>query len=248
MQTFILFLESKSFNKKFLDQFGKYKFYLINADKFRSKNKDCEEFGNFAISPWFKEIPKNEIWIDNNSDKAEHKFFISNALTQMKIIDGGGSEHEAYSAGERIEKAYRKKSDHIKNKVPKKEIYIKKYCKIENITVWLVTGEIVRDYYKTDFVEGGNGPMDGNKKDAAYSWIPPNEIWIESTISPKEIPLIILHEFVENTVMRYKHLSYDKAHIIASKVEFAHRPDLFTKEDVENLTKDKVFKLIKVFC
>ena len=82
--------------------------------------------------------------------------------------------------------------------------------------------------YKTDFVEGGHGYV--------YEWIPKDEIWIDNKIKSKEIPVIILHEFTERTLMKYKNIPYGRAHIAASKVEFEHR-GIFNKKDAGNLSR-----------
>ena len=62
--------------------------------------------------------------------------------------------------------------------------------------MWLVDGELVRDLYKTDYICGGNPYV-------PYPWIPKNEIWIEKNLKKEEIYSIILHEYVESTLVNY---------------------------------------------
>ena len=60
-----------------------------------------------------------------------------------------------------------------------------------------------------------------------------------------EIPVVLLHEFLERTLMKYKHFPYVRAHVAASKVEFEHR-GIFNKKDSLGLTKKVVMeKLLK---
>jgi hypothetical protein len=141
------------------------------------------------------------------------------------------------------EKAEREKIDHIKFKgkdfkTPPDKIYNKYYCGIpspnDDIEVWLVNGEIVRDLFKTDFIEGGNGEV--------YKWIPRQEIWIEKNLEDVETNLTILHEYIESTLMRYKKFNYDKAHVIACKVDFKNRKN-WEIEDVKDLTREEALEM-----
>ena len=84
-----------------------------------------------------------------------------------------------------------------------------------------INGRIVRDLYKTDFVEGGHGYV--------YAWIPNNEIWIESCIHASEAKFILLHESVERKIMKDFNLDYHVAHNIAADVEYN------TRESDENI-------------
>jgi hypothetical protein len=130
-----------------------------------------------------------------------------------------------------------KKNPWKTDKKPHKDIYIKKYgdMKEEDIEVFYVDGEVVRNKFKSDFIEGGHGFV--------YQWIPNNEIWIEyGPESTKEAPFILLHEYVERTLMKYKKISYEKAHNIAAKVEFDKRPSQMSKEEVLALSPKQALK------
>lgn len=208
----------QKFNKSL---YGKYTIYEINPLEVRDSNLDMQEFGDFGFHLWFKEIPKNELWINKNLNKREKALAIENGLNQMKDIDNGISEHKAYQNAIKKEKAIREKMDGIKfegkklNKTPK-QLYIKQLTTLEDGTkIFLVDGELIRDLFKTDFIEGGN--------EKAYSWVPKGEIWLEDNLSPKELPYILLHEYTERWLMKNKNMNYDKAHKLASKVEFNNR-------------------------
>src|SRR5581483_11638788 len=124
---------------------------------------------------------------------------------------------------------------------PPEKLYDEYFCGIpspgDDVEVWLVDGEIVRDLYKVDFIEGGN--------DQVYrKWLPKGEIWIEKNLKDEhEICVTILHEYVENTLMKKKHYSYDKAHNVASKVEFSKRGKKWDMADVKSLNRDEALKM-----
>lgn len=110
----------------------------------------------------------------------------------------------------------------------------------DDIEVWLINGEVVRDLYKTDFIEGGNGEV--------YKFCPKQEIWVEKNLMQEkgEVDITILHEYVESTLMRYKKFSYDKAHNIAAKVDWHHRKK-WTFEDVKELDRETALEMAKKY-
>src|SRR4029453_15337671 len=80
------------------------------------------------------------------------------------------------------------------------------------VKVWVVDGNLVRSYYKTDYTEGGHGYV--------YPWVPRPEIWIEDGVDHREIPFIVSHEYLERRLMRDEGIDYDTALDICSRVEF----------------------------
>jgi hypothetical protein len=198
----------------------------------------------------FPFIPLGEIWIAKSVKPKERHFILDTVLAYVKNVDRGCSPGDSYDvailheAAERekdvFKKFHGKKQVRMKQNTHRtvpKEIYVKKYGTIhdatEDIDVYFVNGEYVRDFYMTEYVEGGHGYV--------YDWVPKNEIWIEDSLDEAEIPAILLHEFLERTLMKYRKFPYVKAHVIASKVEFEHR-GIFTKKDALRLTKSIVFK------
>lgn len=239
------FLEySRNLHKHLTGQFGKYKVFTVDGANVRKINSKMHEFSDWGIHPVFSEIPKDEIWIDSITNTKETFFAKFQALKQYRLIDSGLSVSQAYNISLKEDKKIREIVDGLKfhpektSKDVPEGVHIKEYCKIGNIVVWLVDGEVVRDEFKTDFVEGGNGQV--------YKFCPNNEIWIEKTVRKSEIPLIILHEFVELTLMKYKRFGYNRAHEIASKVDFKHEGN-FNKSDAESLTKDMALQLAKPY-
>jgi hypothetical protein len=116
------------------------------------------------------------------------------------------------------------------------------------VKVWVVDGNLVRSYYKTDYTEGGHGYV--------YPWVPRPEIWVEDGVDHRELPFIVRHEYLERRLMRDEGLDYDTAHEICSRVEFDLRkargatPLLVPgrgklhKKDLPRLTDDEVFQYV----
>ena len=231
-------------DKNLIDQFGKYKIYTVNGEKVRDIAEQDEEFGLSSSYFYFpKLIPKNEIWIEDDVKGEEQFVLIQSELYKIKLIESGMDKWEAYHQSEKIEKGYReelnlsKKSPEKTNKKGDDDLYVKKYCKInsDDIQVWLVDAKKVRNKFKSDFMEGGHGYV--------YKWIPNDEIWIENGIKEHEVPFILLHEFVERTLMKEEKMNYDKSHNISAKVEWSKRPDKISKNDMENMTEEEALKL-----
>ena len=78
------------------------------------------------------------------------------------------------------------------------------------VSIWLVDGFAVRNYFDVDFSQGGH--------DLVKKYIPAGEVWIEKEISPEERKFIVLHEMKERGLME-KGFSYSKAHTQANRLE-----------------------------
>ena len=245
MQSFIEHYKKKSLNKKLIETYGKYQVYLVNGEAVRNTSQAMEEFGGSGNHYFYDFIPENEIWIEDNVREKERDILIARELYSIKLIEGGMSQPKAYAKATDKEKDYReslklsKQSPEKTDKRAPDSVYVDEYGKIESegLTVWTVDGEVVRNKYKTDFIEGGHGYV--------YAWVPNDEIWLEFGIDKKEMPLLILHEFVEYIIMKYDKMKYDDAHKIAAKVEFKHRDDGFSKEDVLAMTKEKALEMVE---
>lgn len=235
-----------------------YTVYSVNGLTVRNAARPDEEFGNFATQDEFPDlIPKGEIWISEKLCAKEGVFFIANALTQLARQAAGATE-KAYDDGLDIERMLREKLNGVAfrdgkphKRVPD-EIYLGPYVTLPDpqgpVEVWLVDGNLVRSYYKTDYTEGGHGYV--------YPWVPKPEIWIEDGVDHREIPFIVSHEYIERRLMRDEGLDYDPAHEICSKFEFelrkakgatplltrGHRK--LTKADLPRLTSEEVFAYV----
>jgi len=91
------------------------------------------------------------------------------------------------------------------------EIKLKLLKKLKGgVKVWLVDGDLVRQKYYNDFIEGGH--------DKVYKWMPSKEIWIDDKLPAKNREAVILHEDHERHLMSHG-MTYDKAHRSSSIVE-----------------------------
>ena len=96
-------------------------------------------------------------------------------------------------------------------------IYRKKIAEADGVSIWIVDGARVRHEFYTDFVMGGH--------DGRYKFIPPNEIWIDSSISLEELEYTIAHERLERTLMIEQRLGYEEAHDRATELEATLREE-----------------------
>jgi hypothetical protein len=250
------------FGKRIIGKWGKYTIFTVNDEIIRDSAEYAEEFSDYGLNLGkkglstlnFKFIPENEIWIAKSIKPSERNYIVSNALAYIRGIERGLNPGDSYDKAINKEKSVRtkdainklrikkyKSSDKPTHKNIPKKVYVKKYGVIkdkeENVNVFIINGEAVRDLYKTDYVEGGHAYV--------YDWIPFDEIWIEKIVKQDEIPVIILHEFLERTLMKYKKFPYVRAHIAASKVEFEHR-GIFNKKDALSLTRNIIInKLLR---
>ena len=89
--------------------------------------------------------------------------------------------------------------------------------RVGSIKIWLVDGDLVRRRYYKRFTEGGN--------DAAYSWMPRGEVWIDDKLPVKDRYHVIMHELYERGLMSKSssRWPYHRAHEKANKMEWALR-------------------------
>jgi len=249
MLTFLEYVQGRKIHKKPFEKIGKYKVFTVDEEALRDTSQYAEEFNDYGIHAFFpKLIPQKEVWIGQQVKEGERFFLLHNALAQLKEIEKGTGKDKAYNIGIKEEKKLREQKDHYKrrpwttDKPAPDKLYKEFYGGIpeknDDIEVWSVKGRVVRDLWKVDFVLGGHGYV--------YGFVPNQEIWIEDGLEEDEIPVLILHEYVERTVMKYKHISYDKAHTIAAKVEFEHRGK-FEKSDAMALNKEEALEMAKKF-
>ena len=198
--------------KRFYRQYDEYKVCIVDGEAVRdSRPEGDEEFGEWSIHAYFpKLIPENEIWLEDDLQESEYRFVLANAFTQLRRLESGATLDAAYKAGNTAEERLRDAGDSNAG-----QIYVRKYVQIGPITVWLVNGQAVRDRYYVPFIEGGNH--------GRYVWIPADEVWLEYTMHPDELPYILVHECVERYLMLVHGWKYSRAHKFASNVEYAQR-------------------------
>jgi hypothetical protein len=203
---------------KLLNDYGNIKVYEVNGHEVR-RTMD-PNFTNYGWHYDFDFIPENELWIDHEAAPGEVKFYITQMLVKKKFLDLDYSPEEAEKFARRAELAERHKSAKYKEAVNKslqqgnsKEKEIKKsgYSEINGVAIYIVDGELVRDFFYEDFAEGGH--------DLVYPWIPDNEVWIDDDVSDDEQPPVAFHEMYERGLM-LEGQPYDDAHNAALELEY----------------------------
>ena len=249
MLHFLEYVVNRKIEKKKLDKIGNYTIFIVNAAQIRDVSQADDEFNDFATNLTIpKLVPKHEIWISEEVPKRERLFLIHNALAQYHAKEKGMKNWYDYAI--KLERAERKKVDGLKyhpekhHEKPPDKVYYKYYCGIpspkDDIEVWLVNGRVVRETQKVDWVLGGSG--------VCYDFIPAQEIWIDKDLlKDKEVDICILHEYIESTCMRYKNMPYDKAHIIAAKVDWHMRKKKWDITDVQALNREEALKMAKKY-
>jgi hypothetical protein len=244
--------------KRFVTSCEGYDLYSVNAFAVRNIAQPDEEFTNFATKDDFPNlIPAGEIWVSDRNLEKEGVFFLANAIARLKERERGASDDRATDAGLAAERILREKHNGVKFRDGKPhrhvpdDLYAEHYLTLPDpefpVEVWLIDGNLVRSYYKTDYTEGGHGYV--------YPWVPKRQIWVEKDMHRRELPYIVSHEYIELRLMRDEGLGYDRAHAICSRVEFKLRkgrgiaPLLLrgrerrlTKRDLPRLTDDAVLK------
>lgn len=177
-----------------------YKLYSVSAFEVRQLEEEDEEFGLYAHGLDFPNlIPRDEIWLAEEGE-AEWPIFIEGALAWLKT----GNYDDALLTERRARGGIQ-----IGHTLTP-DLYRQFYRTLDGMDVWFVDGKLVRDRYKTDFVEGGNP--------AVYPWIPRNEIWLSDAVE-EEWPYLLIHEYTEYRLMMDKAMSYPDAHDLANDAE-----------------------------
>ena len=186
-----------------------------------------EEFTNFGQHYRFECIPENEFWIDRESILDEQQFYIDHLLMEYHLMKKGVPYVKALEFADRKERSERKKvdrisSDQLKGEVSPTIVHLQVLAKTYDVTIWLVNGRLVRDWFDIDFTEGGH--------DLVYKFVPKGEVWIDNDVEPEERSYILLHELHERNLMK-KGLSYNEAHADSSQLEYhvRHHPKELSK-------------------
>lgn len=200
----------KQVGKKLIGRFGNISIYRVDGEQVRSISSAMEEFNESASHQIIDEIPENEGWVEDTVSADELPFILHGLLVGIQQGD--------YDAGEKAEKAERAKalpSKHGKAGKPDPGTSVRRLGSLFGIEFHLIDAKVVRDQYKVDFALGGNH--------GAYDWVPEDEIWLDATIRPNEMPFVALHEFYERFKMLEHKWTYNKAHAAASAIEWKAR-------------------------
>jgi len=98
----------------------------------------------------------------------------------------------------------------------------------EEVLIYSVNGTYVRDNYSIAFTMGGHHYVSDE-----YEYIPDGEIWIDQDLNEKDKEATIVHELTEYELMKYKDMSYEKAHDIANEEEKEVREEATELETIK---------------
>lgn len=220
-------MKKKPYIKKFA-KISNFTVWIVDG-KYIRDNIDVD-FVNYGQHYKYNFIPKNEFWIDKGRYPGESHFYIKPLFVEYKLMSKGVNYKEVLKKGDAIEKRERTK-DFTKKEIRKlrkikkeTDIVHKKLLKeySKKVKVWIVDGELVRDFISVEFEKGGH--------DKFYSFIPKNEVWIDNDVEISEIKFILIHEMHERRLMA-KGMKYLPAHNDSNRIE------KFCRENPEEIDK-----------
>ena len=185
-----------------------------------------EEFTNFGQHYRYPYVPLHELWIDQEAHDDERRFFIEHLLVEHRLMAKGVRYEEALVEADRAERKERRRAGDVRrlthngHKLPDgKDVHERLWKTLESgLSVWIVSGRLVRSVFDIDFTAGGH--------DCVYEFVPQNEVWIDDDIQEQERGYVLLHELHERNRMA-QGLPYSKAHAESSRLEYRcrHHPD-----------------------
>jgi len=192
---------------------SKIEIWLVDGDRVRASLDP--NFTNFGHHYTFDFIPVGQWWLDREHSPDETSFYLTHLSVEYSAMQSGVDRITALAQADKAERSERSKSDKYRSNTDtitdtskvKKQLL----AKFDSVIVWLVDGELVRDFYDTDFTEGGHGLI--------YDWIPSDEIWIDDDLEPSERSYTLAHEMTERSLMKQSNMSYDDAHKCALNIE-----------------------------
>ncbi len=208
---------------KRLDSVDRFAVWIVDGAYVRGHID--EEFTNFGQHYRFGYIPENELWLDQEADPDEQRFFIDHLLVEHRLMSKGMPYAQALVAADQKERAERRRAGDVRRltrggKLPDAHAVHERLWKTleSGISVWIVNGRMVRSGFDIDFTAGGH--------DYVYEFVPEKEVWIDDDIEEDERGYVLLHELHERTRMA-SGWPYSKAHAESSKLEFRcrHHPD-----------------------
>ena len=218
-------------------------FTVWQVDGMYIRNNLNREFTNFGQHFRFQFIPVHEFWIDKEYGTDESAFFISHMILEWYLMHEGKSYDYAIERADTLEASERKKysrpladlNGKTLGEKPPKDLYREKIYQADNLAVWVVNGELVRDLYFIDFTEGGH--------EFVYDFVPKGEVWIDDDLNPDERYFVLLHELHERALMHAGD-DYFKAHNSSSAIEYKCRknPQLLETLLTEEFSKNASIK------
>lgn len=213
--------KTKNARIKKIETIGDYDVWLVDGEYVRKEIN--ENFVEYDDHYGHRFIPRNELWIDEETNPDERRFFINHMFVEIGLLQNGESYDDAAREADREEEQRRTIELKEQNLLPLKKRPRELLNRIRtkmlpqysgSVSVWLVRGRLVRDFFLVEYAEGGH--------DKVYTFIPKNEIWIDEVLSAKEVGFIVLHELHERRLMAGGK-TYRAAHKIATLVEDYYR-------------------------
>jgi hypothetical protein len=199
-----------------LSRRGEVEVWLVEGSWIRTNRN--EEFSNFGHHWTFPRlIPRNEIWIDKESDPDEHRFYQSHAFLERRLMAAGQSYESARRRANAHERRLRVAAGDVRKVTAGKDLPqpSKVHTRLwktlpDGVTVWYVDGRLVRSVFNIEFTEGGH--------EHVYEFVPHGEVWIDDDLEEDEVGFVLFHELHERALMAGGK-GYDEAHAAASKKE-----------------------------
>jgi hypothetical protein len=207
-----------------IDQRGDLVAWVVDGSYIRGHVD--EEFTNFGQHYRFPYIPESELWLDQEAQHDERRFFIEHLLVEHRLMKQGMAYAEAIVQADISERKERRRAGDVRTatrggqSLPDgADMHEEMWKRLENtVTVWIVNGRQVRSTFDIDFTEGGH--------DKVYEFVPVGEVWIDDAIILRERGYVLLHELHERNRMAGG-WPYSKAHAESSHLEYRcrHHPD-----------------------
>ena len=121
-----------------------------------------EEFTNFGQHYRLPYIPVHELWVDQEAEQDERKFFIDHLLVEHRLMAKGAPYDKALEEADRVERKERRRAGdvsrvtHHNTKLPDgHDVHERLWKKLENdLAVWIANGRLVRSVFDIDFTGG----------------------------------------------------------------------------------------------
>jgi hypothetical protein len=205
----------------------KVRVWVVDGVYIRS-NIDIE-FDNYGQWWDFSYIPRNEAWVDRETQLDEWQFFLTRMEVERRLLRRHVAEAKVWPQARAAERRMRKDAGDFEEladggrRDPAK-VHIQLWKRLRSgLRVWIVRGRLVRSWFDLDFTAGGH--------DLVYrKYVPPREVWIDDDAAEGERPYILIHELRERALMAKGH-RYHSAHDSANRFESACRRGLVDLEE-----------------
>jgi len=189
---------------------------LQNIQKTMELRRQVQEDENRELVSLFSgalKRPINIMSVISHVGGGIEKIKYSDSTKLIEVSPLNKREKEQYDRGKKL--TYKESQDFEKKPF---------MTTVDNIKIYLVDAEHVRNNIDIDYTMGGHGYIYPN-------YIPENEVWIDSRMNQNDIYATSVHELIERRYMKEQHWTYTKAHEYASKRELNIRKRLEEQEN-----------------